>query len=238
MNNTKTSFTITKKQAWFMLSSLVIFGALIRFYLAYSQVHYFDIPYYFDWAKSAAEDGLFNVYNSLKGQVHAVDYPPVFLFPLYITGLILKSESVVNFDGYLMLALKMWQIIFDLATIVALYAVFKKKSHVAALFAAALWTVNPSIIFSSSCWGQTDSIMIFLLLVCFCAFDNKMPVLGTVVYALACMTKFQCAYFAPVMLLFLFFGKYKPKRIITALCAAALTVFAVFLPFMLKSGPR
>ncbi len=235
MNKIHISFNITKKQIFAALTALVAFGALIRLISAYSGVHYFDIPYYLDWAKTSVSDGLFSIYEADLGY-HNVDYPPLFLFPLYITGLILKNESFLNFAGYLMLALKMWQIIFDLATIVALYIVFKGKNKIAALGAAALWAVNPSIIFSSSYWGQTDSIMIFLLLVTFAAFDSKMPIAGTVLYAVACLTKFQCAYFAPVVLLFLLFGGYKPKKIVSALLIAAGVVLIVFAPFMMYSG--
>ena len=235
MNKTQISFNITKKQIILALIALVVFGGLIRLINAYWCVHYFDIPYYRDWALSAVNDGLFNIYNMDLGE-HSVDYPPMFLFPLYITGLILKNETVMNFDGYLMIALKMWQIIFDLATIIALYIVFKNKNKLAALGAAAVWAVNPSIIFSSSYWGQTDSIMLFLLLITLAAFDNKMPVFGTVMYAVACLTKFQCAYFAPVILLFLLFGKYTPRQIASALISAAGTVLIVFAPFMAHSG--
>lgn len=236
MDNTKFTIKLERKHIFFALTALVVFGGIIRFLAAYKEIHYFDIPYYYDWANSAFKDGLFKVYNTLADEFHAVDYPPLFLFPLYITGAILQIPDATAFENYLMLALKGWQVIFDIAIIVALYFALKRYNKVLALGASTMWAINPAIIFSSSYWGQTDSIMIFFLLLVFVAIDSEKPVLATVLYALACLTKFQCAYFAPVLLLFLFFGKFPVHQIITAISAAAFTVFTVFLPFVANSG--
>ena len=40
------------------------------------------------------------------------------------------------------------------------------------LLGAALWAVNPTILYNSAYWGQTDSIMLFLLALAFSLLDN------------------------------------------------------------------
>ena len=55
-------------------------------------------------------------------------------------------------------------------------------------------------------------------------------------YCIACLTKFQCLYFAPVILLYLFFSKFDVKTIVRSIVAGAATVILVFLPFMIHSG--
>ena len=55
-------------------------------------------------------------------------------------------------------------------------------------------------------------------------------------FCIACLTKFQCLYFAPVILLYLFFSKYDVKTIIKAIGTGVAVVLGVFLPFMINSG--
>ena len=47
------------------------------------------------------------------------------------------------------------------------YLVCRKQSEALGVLAAALWVLNPSAIFNSSHWGQTDGLMVFLLLLSF-----------------------------------------------------------------------
>lgn len=221
---------IGKKQVALFLIAFVAFGLLLRLYNAYNTVHYFDLDYYVDWS-TGVHDGLFNAYD----HVRRLDYPPLYLFPLYLAGFFVKMPGVQSFGPYLMLVLKFFPIIFDTATIVLIYFVLRRHSRAVGLLCAAIWSVNPAIIFNCANWGQTDSLMIFMLLLCFYTLENKRPVWAGVLFGLACLTKFQCAYFAPVFLLELL-SKNKISKSLASLGAGAATGLLVFLPFMLQSG--
>ncbi len=231
------SIRIGKKHIFWFLASLLLCGGLIRILAAYNEVHYFDLPYYFKWSEEVVDNGIFSAYHNLLGiGNNELDYPPLFLFPLYITGLLLKIPVLSEFAPYSMVVIKMWQILFDLAAVVLLYYVLKGQNKLLALGAAAIWAVNPAIIFNSSYWGQTDSMMIFFLLLAFFTLESKRPLLATFFYALACLTKFQCAYFFPVFLLFLLY-EHHWKTVLKAAGVGFGTGIAVFFPFMLYSGP-
>lgn len=219
---------LEKRHVFWFLGSVFLFGLLIRLVCAYTNTYYIDLSYYVDWSTGVVREGLFDAYHA----VESLDYPPAFLFPLYLTGLAMES-GLSNFTPYAMLILKFWQLAFDLATIFLVYHVLKRHNQLLALAAAALWALNPAIIFNSAYWGQTDPIMIFLLLGVFYLVERERPMAATVLFAVSCMMKFQCAYFAPVLLLFLFF-KFPIKKSLKSLGAAALVVIAVFLPFMIS----
>ncbi len=219
-----------KKHITMLVSGLILFGALIRIVAMYHKPHYFDLSYYVDWSTGVVGD-LFGAYENIPN----LDYPPMFLFPLYLVGLILKNTSALSFDPYAMLALKFWQVFFDVALIWLIYFVAKRRDEIFAVFAAALWAINPSMIFDSAYWGQTDAIMIFLLLLSYHLLESKRPVCATVVFVIGCLTKFQTLYFAPVFGLVLL-TDYNWKKFLQCAGAGAGTFFGVFTPFMLRSG--
>lgn len=224
------SFCPSRGQIRWFLTVLVAFAALVRLMVAYITVHYFDLSFYVDWSTGVAND-FFGAYNNIGN----LDYPPLFLFPLFLTGKLLGIGAVRAFDPYMMLALKGWQVLFDLACIPLLYRVLRREGQLVGLAGAAIWAVNPAGILNSSYWGQTDSIMIFLVVLAFLLLEEGRPVWSGAVMALACLMKFQSLYFAPVYAVALL-TSYPPRRIFQTVAAGAGTVLAVFLPFMARSG--
>ena len=224
------NFHLTKKHIFWFLAALVLSGTLVRFAAAYHRVHYFDLSFYVDWSAGAVKD-LFGVYENVSN----LDYPPLFIFPLYITGKLLEIPWVYELESFKMLALKGWQMLFDIATIPLLYLVLRRHSKLAGLVAASLWTVNPTIIMNSSYWGQTDSIMIFLLLLAFFLLTGHKPVWSGIVMTLACLMKFQSLYFAPLYALYLL-TSYRGKKIGQTITAGAGVAIGIFAPFMMRSG--
>ncbi len=223
---------LNRKKAMLFLGCIILFGLLIRLMFAYYKVHYFDLDYYVDWSQSVVNDGIFAAYQNLGRRL---DYPPVFLFFLYPTGWLLNLPAVNDFGPYRMLALKMVQVAFDVAVIPMIYLVLRKQNRIIALMAAAVWAANPTAIFNSSVWGQTDSLMIFFLLLAFWLLEQDRPTIATVVYAIAGLTKFQSLYFAPVFLLFLFYRR-GIKKPLLSFGAGVGTGVLIFLPFTFYSG--
>ena len=223
-------FQIGRRQIHWFLIAVTASALLARLMIAYATIHHYDLNYYVNWA-AGVNRNLFDAYNSIA----SLDYPPLFLFPLFITGKLLALPLVGEIQGLQMLALKGWQILFDVATIPLIYAVLHRESRLIAAAGAALWAVNPTIIVNSSYWGQTDSIMLFLLVLSFWLLSERMPVVSGVVMTLACLMKFQSLYFVPVFALFLL-TKFSPKKIAMTAGAGIATGLTVFMPFMAHSG--
>lgn len=226
-----TDTKLSRKSVTYTLAALILFSLAIRMLAGYTYLHRFDLNYYISWS-TGVHNGLFNAYEHIS----SLDYPPMWLFPMYIVGFFTTNPVVQAAEPYFILSLKIFQILFDVAIIPMIYLVLKKRGQVIALALAATWAVNPAAILNSSYWGQTDSVMIFLLLISFWLLEERKMVAAMVWYCIACLTKFQCLYFAPVVLLYLFFSKYDIKTKIKSICAGVFTVLLVFFPFMLHSG--
>lgn len=215
-----------------LLFVMLIFGAILRFAVGVGYYNPQDTLWYKEWALGL-NNGLFDVYS--RAEQLSLDYPPIYLLFLKITGSaygVFGSSVHPYMDMFLM---KFWPIVGDTLCGLALYLVFKSKSPKTGLVAAALWLFNPTTIFNSSFWGQTDSIMCLMLLVSFWALENNKPLLSCFLFALSGMTKFQCLFFTPVFLIELFV-RFRFSSFLKGIAVAAATVAAVFIPFMVGSN--
>ena len=211
--------------------AVVIFGVFLRFAIGVGYYNPQDTLWYKTWVL-ALNDGVFDIYA--RADTINLDYPPIYLFFLSILGIFYNifGESVHNYTD--MFVMKFFPTVGDVLCAAALYLIFKKTSPKTGLIAAALWMFNPTTIFNSSFWGQTDGIMCLLLLLSFVALERDKPILASVLFAVCGMTKFQCLFFTPVFLMELFV-KFRVSKFLKGILAAAITVAAVFLPFMIGS---
>lgn len=221
---------LNRSQVFWFLTVVTICAFLLRFMTAYHTTSFFDISYYVSWSEGAATD-LFGVFEKVSN----MDYPPLFLFPLYFTGKLMQMDAVKEFIPYQMLALKGWQLLFDVAIVPLLYYVLRQFGELIGLGAAMLWAVNPTAIYNSAYWGQTDEMMMFLLVVTFFLLHKEKAVLAGCFMALACMMKYQSLYFAPLFALMVLTAL-PPKKILLTVAGGVGAVAAVFLPFCLRSG--
>ena len=224
---------ITKKQVTQLLIIILGFALLARLAIGMGLINPYDTYWYRGWAVDLPINGLFDVYA--RADSITLDYPPLYLFPLYLTGLAYKAFGIDCGLNLQMLLMKFWPIIFDVACAGLLYLIcYKKYGRPVGLLAAFLWCLNPSTFFNTAAWGQTDSIMAFLLLLSFWYLEENRPIAACIAFAVAGLTKFQCLFFLPPFLLVLLFRNLKDlKRVLFGLLAAAGTVLAVFLPFMI-----
>lgn len=217
------------KNIFTIFLTLIAFAFILRLMISVGYINRQDTLWYREWALSLP-DGFFNVYS--RADEISLDYPPIYLFFLYITGLAyraLGSGWGIMTD---MLFMKFWPIFFDTLCGAALYFVFKKQGEKAGFLAALLWLFNPCTIFNSAFWGQTDGLMCLLLLISFYALESKRPILACVLFAIAGLTKYQCLFFTPIFLLELFLRS-DIKRFLPSIFSAVATVLGVFLPFMI-----
>ncbi|MCR2024631.1 glycosyltransferase 87 family protein [Anaerotruncus colihominis] len=221
---------LSKKDTHLLIGTLTLFALILRLMVAYTSVHYYDLSFYVDWSTGVTRD-FYGAYNNIE----SLDYPPLFLFPLFLTGKLLSVDVFTIFEPYRMLALKGWQLLFDTACVPLFYTVLRRWGVLASIAGAALWAVNPTALLNSAYWGQTDAIMIFLVVVAFALLEQRRAVWSGVVMTLACLMKFQSLYFAPVYALVLLTA-YPPRKSLQTIAAGLGTAAAVFLPFMARSG--
>ena len=225
----KKSISIDIKNVTMFMVFVIISAAVLRFIVGVSHINTYDTFWYKRWALDLP-NGIFDVYA--RADSISLDYPPVYLFFLYLTGL---GYKVIGTDPHIytqMFLMKFWPIVFDVLCVAFLYYMFRKTDIKAGVCAAVLWAVNPSVFFNSTMWGQTDSVMMFLLLLTFYFTYKNRPIAACVVFAIAGMTKYQCLYFTPILLLQI----YKDsglKSLLKSVGAAAISVAIVFLPFMI-----
>jgi len=217
--------------AIYFLSAILIFSLLIRLFIGIGYFNSYDTYWYRTWAVDLP-NGLLNVYS--RAESISLDYPPLYLFLLYPIGVVYKFIGTDSNEYIQMFLMKFWPIVFDVLCSALLYYTCRKYGEPWGLLAAVLWAANPSTLFNSAMWGQTDSVMVFWLILAFWILSLDRPMLACIIFAVAGLTKFQSLFFTPVFLLQLW-KQTDFKRFICGICSAVATVAAVFLPFMISS---
>lgn len=215
----------------YLFICLLIFSAILKVSISMGFVNWFDTSWYMGWAQSL-QNGFFNCYDHISD----LDYPPLYLYPLYIIGMILKIPAVNAYAPLTMLTMKALPVLFDLLGAAVVFWLFKKKTGIELSFVmGVLYAFNPAITFNSSFWGQTDSILLLFFIVILYSFETGRPILGTVLFAAAALTKNQALLFSPVIIMELV-SKYPVRKIIRAFAAGLLTALLGFAPFIIESS--
>lgn len=213
------------------VAALAVVGLLLRLAIGavYSNVldlNEFNIP----WAMGVRENPFLAYQN-----VANLDYPPLFPALLWFVSEGVAYAVEQQLQWLQMFWIKLIPILFDTALIVTLYYVGRRYSRYLALLLAGTWAVNVSAIFNCAFWGQTDCMMLLLILLMVLGYAERQPVWGTVAFAVGCLCKLQMLYFAPLVLLELFF-RYKPLSALRALGIGILVGVGGWLPFMIGAG--
>jgi dolichyl-phosphate-mannose--protein O-mannosyl transferase/Gpi18-like mannosyltransferase len=139
------------------LPALLVVGFLIRLAFIGNEGFKTDVGTFEAWALSLADKGFANFY----GNAGFADYPPGYFYILAVVGH-LWEWLFKPFDGgfvILRALVKLPAILADLGVGALLYAVVRRFSTTGvAVGAAALYLLDPAIIYNSALWGQVDSI--------------------------------------------------------------------------------
>lgn len=211
--------------------SIVLFGFLLRLVIGATYHNVLDLnPYNIPWAMGVREN-LWGAYQTIEN----LDYPPLFPSLLWFIsgGVAYGIEQELYWVQ--MLFIKLIPILFDTVLIVVLFFVGRRFSREMGLLLATVWALNVSAIFNCAFWGQTDCMMLLFILLMVLGFAEKMPVLATVCFAVGCLAKLQMLYFAPLILLELFFH-YRWTAALRALGIGVLVGLAGWIPFMIGAG--
>ncbi len=139
--------------AW-VLPALVLLGFFLRVIFVGNQGFKTDVSTYVAWAIALSQHGLAGFYS----RVGFADYPPGYIYVLAVVGRLWRALFPNDLAALRMLV-KLPAILADLGVGLLLYALVRRFAGVgSALAAAALYLLNPAIIYISASWGQVDSI--------------------------------------------------------------------------------
>ncbi len=194
------------------LSLLLLLALLVRLVLAPYHGFTGDMQTYISWGQLFDSHPL-HVYSLGAALDPAVSYPPLGIYFMGIwTGLyfgaahLLGAHPIVlaRQSGALAFWMKLPDTAADLGVIVILYRLARQQfSERMALIAAASYAFNPAMLFDGPLWGQTDAIIVLLLLLSLLATLRKQAILAGMLLAAAFLFKPQPVVFIPVVVVYL-----------------------------------
>ena len=199
--------------------------------------HKTDMNCFNIWAEQIYSNGFSSFYTS---EMFA-DYPPGYMYILYVLGF-LKNIFRLNVEASYML-LKLPAVICDLLCGYIVYLLCQKyTTYKKAKILSAFFLFNPAIIFNSSIWGQVDSVFTFFILLTLYLLHEKKMYGAYLSFALAIFIKPQGLFFAPVVLFGIIenvflkdFSKEKLLKNIIHGLSAIFMIFALSLPFGIEN---
>ncbi|AYD39987.1 DUF2029 domain-containing protein [Clostridium fermenticellae] len=212
----------------FIIISLLCIGLFLRLFLSIVTKSHNDLNLFGNWANAAANN-LFQIYSSSK----SVDYPPLYMYILYLIG---KITSIPGTSSSFNLLLKLPSVIADIITSIIIYKLCKKYiSPKTALLISAFYIFNPAIFIDSAVWGQVDSFFTLLIVLSIFTISEEKLILSSILFSAAILMKPQGIIFLPV----LFFELVRRKDIkifLKAALAAIITAIIIVLPFSITNG--
>ena len=219
------------------LAMLLVAGLVIRLFFLGDQGFKNDIDSFEAWAITLATHPLWQFYTSTK----FVDYPTGYFYILMCIGHLFAIISPQHNYDVLRVLVKLPAILMDLVDGALLYALVRRYANERwALGAAALFVLNPAVIFISASWGQVDSVAAglalgaaYLLLRSDDSADGfawQIPV-GWLLLAYSLLIKPQAAVLVPLFVVFAFVSPERRAR--RAVATAVGVVSAVVLAFVL-----
>jgi dolichyl-phosphate-mannose-protein mannosyltransferase len=179
---------------WTDLAFIAYIALVVRMTIALAVRGYpNDIDCWLGWSNQAA-GGLFTMYNSTGFN----DYPPGYMYVLWLVG---KINSLIPVSSLQILMCKMPSIAADLITGYFIYRLaIKRTNYREALILGLLYVFNPLIILDSSAWGQIDSILALIVVLCLWQVYNNNMWKAALIFGVGLLVKPQMLLFGPVML--------------------------------------
>ena len=234
--NEAPTLTNTHAKAQTLAFALAMVAALaLRVVLAGKVLGYpVDMGCFSAWSLRMASTGPWGFY----AEGYFCDYPPGYMLLLWPIGLVLQAVGYAE-TPLVRLIVKSVPILFDCVAGLMLFTYAKKRIPMpAAIFVALLFLFNPAALVNGAAWGQVDSVLALLLMLCAITAMDKRWRVALPLYAVAVLMKPQAILFAPVagiwLLMSLILAEKKERRaqwrsvwhglLIALLCAAAIVV--------------
>ena len=208
---------------------MLALGLILRFILGYN-INGFeaDISCFKAWAAYTHDYGFNNMYY----RDFFLDYPPGYLYVLYIVEAFRRLFGVDQYAQSYTLMIKLAPILSDIACAAALWVLARKKlGEKSALLIAFAYLFCPAVIVNSSVWGQADSFCALLLLCTLLLLWYNHTPLAAFVYGFGILSKPQMLIFAPV-LIFWVIRKKDWKNLVLGPIIALVTILLFSTPFI------
>ncbi len=127
------------------------------------------------------------------------DYPPGYMLLLWPVGLVLRAVWPVGNEALNLLVLKSVPLVCDMVTAMLLYKHGRKHMKPAvAVAVSALYAFNPAVLINGAVWGQVDSVLAMLLILCAIYAMQEHWSAALPIYFVSILVKPQALLFAPV----------------------------------------
>jgi len=233
--------------AKYYICILLVIGFLVRV-IAIVHVDYmfgFDVWVFKTWAQILYEHGFSTFYGSPYIDV-MTDYPPVYLYVLYVIGAVAARFEWETFTTVYTFAIFLPAILCDLGIGYVLYRRAQKTQRQNSraqlpIILAALWVLSPAVILISSVWGQVESVFSLLLLLSLLLLRDRKLLPAYLLYGIAILTKPQSLFLGPVYLYsaieYLQEAKFSARsimRLAAYILGAGALMLLLFVPFDLR----
>lgn len=191
--------TNRKYTFFIILASAFLFRCLIAYFY---QGFLTDTGCFYGWANRVYTGGFAAFYSP----DYFSDYPPGYMYILYLVGAILSKFHMTYLSGSCLLLIKLPAILCDIAAGYLIYrAASSRFSERTCLLLTAAYVFNPAVFINSSMWGQVDSVFtLTILVICLLLTEGK-TIPAYFVFALGILLKPQTLVFTPLIL----FGIYE-----------------------------
>lgn len=172
------------------------------------------------------------------------DYPPGYMLLLWPVGLLLRLVMPLGNQALNLLVLKLVPLICDMITATVLYRYGKKHiKPIYAVMVAALYAFNPAVLINGAVWGQVDSVLAMLLVLCAVFAMEERWHIALPIYFVSILVKPQALLFAPIagiwLLISLFGLTGKPfatqwKELLKGIGIGLVAAAAIIIPFSVR----
>lgn len=225
---------------------LLLFGFILRVVMSGTMPQCdIDVNLFQYWGNKLSEFGIVDFYSHAK-EVNC-DYPPLFMYYLYIIGSIASKFGITDSVVYDMM-LKLPSIIADIIIAYMIYKIAHNKMHKNwTLFVVSLWLFNPMVILDSACWGQVDSILALGIFAAVYFITKEDYIFSAVAIAFSIALKPQGMFIVPILGFALLRRlicrkelsiKERVMPMVYSVGAFVLSFLAVMLPFGIKMKPN
>jgi dolichyl-phosphate-mannose-protein mannosyltransferase len=164
------------------------------------------------------------------------DYPPGYIYVLALIGNFGKLISLDYDSALYIMLLKLPGILADIVTAYVIFVIARKKLNAKTAFALGiLYAFNPALLFTSSFWGQMDSIpALLVLLIILCILDDRLWLAGLIL-GITILIKLQTGVLFFILLFALIAKKDWKSWVLTPIAGLGV-FFLIIIPFIPKGS--
>jgi dolichyl-phosphate-mannose--protein O-mannosyl transferase len=229
------------------LALLLALGFIVRLLFMGNEGFKNDVSSFEAWTLTLISHPFSQFYSSTS----FADYPPGYFYILAAVGHLYNAIAPHGNYDVLKYLVKLPAVLMDLVDGALLYAIVRRFAGERwAFIAAAIFVLNPAVIFISAAWGQVDSISSGLALLAVYLLlrsdehDGAFPwpiVLAWIVLSYSLLIKPQAAVLIPLLIVFAFVSPERRSARLLAtgagILGAILLAFALTVPFHPTANP-